>query len=687
MHIDAFPELSAPGSDECQQKASVRWQIGIVSMLAEARCAARFPFLLGSGEPSHLQILAPGIAVVHCAIYADRSGRAMLKTAPGTTVVFNGSEVSSVEIPEASDCSLEISGSFFVIRVDVSVERWLERVDTRTWFLFDTQTRVKQGPFSLPVLVDRIPAGAADSMLAACRGVSMGFWVRDIGPALRALPQDGEDPNPTLPRPASASPGNPASSGFRPGTGSATNKPAEHPPVAKPASPSQPPVQAYSGGNSQPASASSQPPPQQQQHAPPPPAPAAATRPTSTAGDGGVGELNCPVCWLRFGRPDVMHIASHPQLMGDPVLGESFMQRFTASRYNELGQALDPMGHPAFDAACPHCRRKLPSGFLDSMHHIISIVGAQSAGKTYFLSVLTKVLPTVLLQKFKVSLRDSDPSDNVLLNQMKSRLFSASSPQDAFLAKTGFKGDMYEVLPRRDRRVALPKPFVFRLSHLDNERSKASALVFYDNAGEHFEPGVDSVESPGAQHIASASGLVFLFDPLTNPDFRQRLAGHDDPQLRIPRADQQEVILAETEARAKRLLGLQSKSRLTTPLAVVIGKCDTWLNLLGPEPLTDPVRDGVLDHALIRQNSERIKKLLMELCPLVVGNAESISRSVRYFAASPLGCSPKEFTDAQGRTFIGPDPSQISPKYVEIPILWILSYLAPELVPSTNIQA
>ena len=47
-----------------------------------------------------------------------------------------------------------------------------------------------------------------------------------------------------------------------------------------------------------------------------------------------------------------------------------------------LYAALDALGLPCPDLACPHCRRKLPPGFLDVPHHIFSMVGAPSAGKS-----------------------------------------------------------------------------------------------------------------------------------------------------------------------------------------------------------------------------------------------------------------------------------------------------------------
>jgi transcription elongation factor Elf1 len=58
------------------------------------------------------------------------------------------------------------------------------------------------------------------------------------------------------------------------------------------------------------------------------------------------GELTCPVCWLRFDTGDIMHIAVHDSLRGDPVLGEDAQQRFLATRFNNAGQGLDAMGLP-----------------------------------------------------------------------------------------------------------------------------------------------------------------------------------------------------------------------------------------------------------------------------------------------------------------------------------------------------
>lgn len=397
------------------------------------------------------------------------------------------------------------------------------------------------------------------------------------------------------------------------------------------------------------------------------------------------GEFTCPVCWFKFDRGDSMNISVHASLRGDSVLGEEHMQRFLASRFNDRGQALDAMGLVAPEIACPHCRRKLPPNFLDQPHHIFSIVGAPSSGKSYYLSVLIKKMQDVSFKHFGVTFRDAAPSENAVLNDMRNHLFSAGTPEEAYLAKTDLEGALYETLPRQGRQVRLPKPFIFRLS--DRDRSEEGfSIVFYDNAGEHFEPGRNSADSPGAQHIAVASGIFFLFDPLYNPEFRRKLTSQSDPQLEQRRNDQQDILLAESETRIKEILGLSANERISTPLAVIAGKSDAWLQLLGSQPLLPSIVTGKngprISLGNLQTNSDRVRNLLLEICPSIVANAEAISSDVCYFPASPLGHPPVQFKDSHGQLRIGPDPAKLDPQMVEDATLWTLSKIAPSMFPS-----
>lgn len=400
------------------------------------------------------------------------------------------------------------------------------------------------------------------------------------------------------------------------------------------------------------------------------------------------GAFTCPVCWLRFDRGDAMHIAVHQALKGDPLLGEDAMLRFLATNFNNKGQALDAMGVPTSDLACPHCRGKLPPGFLDLRQHILSIVGAPQSGKSYYLSVLTQVAKKTLFSEFNASFHDGDPTGNRMLTAVTNNLFSASTPEQARIAKTGLEGDMYLDVQRMGRRVKMPRPFTFQLSP-SLRPDQSVSLVFYDNAGEHFEPGIDGNMSPGAQHISAASGIIFLFDPTYNLSFRKRLSKGTDPQLNAAGFDQQDTILAEMNVRVKNLRGVDFREKIETPLAVVVGKCDVWAELLGIKKFENPVEKASLNLEKLQTNSRAMRDLLLELVPQVVANAEIISSNVFYFPASSFGCSPEVVTDAagkpkfeNGRPVLGPDPSKISPVLAEIPLLWLLSNFEPGIVPA-----
>lgn len=394
------------------------------------------------------------------------------------------------------------------------------------------------------------------------------------------------------------------------------------------------------------------------------------------------GKYTCPVCWLKFNSGDVMSIASHPDLMGDDILGRDSMKRFWAERFNARGQALDEMGLPCTDLACPHCRRKLPPHFLDMDAHIFSIIGAPSSGKSYYLASLVHEMARSAGVKFNLTWRDADPSGNTMLNEVVNRLFSSDTPEEASLSKTDLEGALYEEFYRHGRMVKLPKPFIFDVS-LNGSRKTPLSLVFYDNAGEHFEPGRNSEDSPGAQHVAVADGLFFLFDPTTSRPFKKLIGDKEDPQLHQKgKLDQQEVIMAETITRISTVLNLRPGERIDKPLAVMVGKCDLWEELLDA-PLRPIYGNGGISQSVIQSNSDIIRRFLIQLHPALCTAAESLSTDVRYFAISQLGCSPKEFVDpVYGGTKIGPDPNMLNPRYVCDPTYWVLSRLSSDFVPS-----
>jgi hypothetical protein len=91
-------------------------------------------------------------------------------------------------------------------------------------------------------------------------------------------------------------------------------------------------------------------------------------------------------------------------------------------------------------------------------------------------------------------------------------------------------------------------------------------------------------------------------------------------------------------------------------------------------------RLALLDQAIVDANSERIRSIMMEISPAVIASAENISQHVRYFPVSCFGHNA--VGEAKGE--IGPDPKQLDPYMVEMPVLWMMSLLLPSFVPSSE---
>ena len=602
--------------------------LGVVNCLSgEYKQGQSSPFVIGSGAESDMVLNDDSILDQHCVIEKTKKGiqlRSIQPEHPDGGVVLDGNSTTLVQLKARTEHSIQVGKSFLIIVTTMSpkkenIQMWGSNIKNGGWIINKSNKAAATRPLQINEVFDaRDSMGLDPDSTPVFKGSSeVGFYLRQ----LMVLEPEREAPITE----------DEIESDKEPVADRVVDEEMENPSMTR-----------YIDSDN--------------------------------------GEFTCPICWLKFDRGDVMHVAVHDSLFGDPLLGEEQMKRFHATRFNDRGQALDECGIPCTEIACPHCRRTLAPGFFDEPHKIFSIVGAPQSGKSYYLTVLIKLLQTTLFRDFGVVFRDADPTGNAPINEMKAHLFSAQNPAQAFLTKTQLEGAMYERLPRYDRMVTLPKPFIYSLSGAESDDENCS-VVFYDNAGEHFQPGQDSTNSPGAQHIASSDAIFFLFDPTINPDFRRSISDSEDPQFKSQVSDQQDIILAETEVRIKKLLGLDRREKVQTPLAIIIGKCDSWIDKIGSENLKNPIVNGTLDVGAVEANSQLVRNLMEEHCPYVIANAERISSDVCYFAASAFGHTPVTFEDDKGVSRIGPDPQKINPMYVEIPTLWALSRVRPGLVP------
>ena len=393
------------------------------------------------------------------------------------------------------------------------------------------------------------------------------------------------------------------------------------------------------------------------------------------------GEILCPHCWKTFPRQYIMYISSHPSLVGDPVCGEHEQTRFFPVVFNSIGQPLDSEGMVCTDMACPHCHLRLPASIVDLNSLYFSIVGAPASGKSYFLTAFTHILRKVLPEYFGNSFLDIDPQMNSMLNSYEKMLFMAVA-QDHFVAlpKTqqigeGFSNQIF----MNGMAMDLPKPFIFELKPIfSTEKEKHLNVIFYDNAGEHFQPGSDIVMNPATQHLSHSNGIIFTFDPTADASMR-RECNRNDPQVaEALKITDQNVLLCEMISRLRRHANLRTDERYPVPCVVCVAKHEVWSSLLdqdlrklNPIHLEPDALEASLDVGLILDVSFAVRELLLKANPAIVNTAESFFEHVVYVPVSNFGTLA--IKNANGA--IGIIPENIDPLWAEIPFLYLLCKL------------
>lgn len=419
-----------------------------------------------------------------------------------------------------------------------------------------------------------------------------------------------------------------------------------------------------------------------------------------------VESLTCPHCWHRF-RPEELHfIATSASLAFDHRLPGGAMRRFLPSQFTLTGDAIDPAGDPAkgtgtcTETACPNCHLKVPRLLALRETFTVSICGAPSAGKSYLLAAMMRMLGE-RLGFFGLSIEDVDAESNAILHDYEKLLFDQPLKDSrVVLLKTDTIGHWYQDVQFGNVTKTLPRPFLYRIDPLsihpikDRARGKAPVLCIYDNAGESFEPGGDKEDSPVTRHMASAKGLLFVFDPTQETTFRAACAERStDPQWADRRVSRQLTLFSEAMGRVLRFRGLQPTDRIDTPLVVILPKYDAWSFLLGDQKLPQPYRelqqkDGsgsirILDMPTVRKVSEQCRQMLAKHAgPMLARITERCNPAkILFVPVSATGCGPAGLNEEGKYYHIAGD---ISPIWAEVPLMALLHGGLPELVPSVR---
>ncbi len=414
-------------------------------------------------------------------------------------------------------------------------------------------------------------------------------------------------------------------------------------------------------------------------------------------------QVTCPHCWHTFPPHEIKWISAHPELRDDIRVPEG-LRRFLPTRFSVTGQAIDARGDLCSELACPRCHLGIPRDVIEMPLAIISMLGAPSSGKSYFLTSSLWQLRHLLSTKFRINFEDSDPSANQKVHQYEETLFLSGKKNTLVaLPKTELDGDLYEQIEMEGGRVvALPKPFIFRMSLLPSHpkvhsiRRNGRTICLYDNAGEHFLPGAQNSSSPGTRHMVTAKALLFVFDPTQNQRVRKLCEGKTpDPQVNSDVSSfRQDLILSEATHRIRAELGLPKGARDKRPLIVILTKYDAWAPIANGKPLATSMLLREMPSGIhqfragqLQMISQLFRKLLLKLAPEIVASAESFSEDVTYIPVSALGCSPKSMSgavssDGSGKEMLGVNPSEIKPAWAEVPLLYAIHRTIPGLIPA-----
>lgn len=390
------------------------------------------------------------------------------------------------------------------------------------------------------------------------------------------------------------------------------------------------------------------------------------------------GDILCPHCWWKFNYEEILYIAEHPDLIGDPICGD-VPKRFLPEKFTSTGKAIDMKGMPCADMACPKCHVFIPKIALKNNDPMIfSMVGAPNSGKSFLLTSMIYMLRQILPTKFNISMVDADPKANFLIHDYENTFFYSDPEKAVSLNKTEEQGDFYNKVIFDDVVINLPKPIFLQMSRMDQgEEGKdlSKTIVMYDNSGESFQPGKDTINNPATLHLGHSESVFYLFDPLQNPLFKSMVSGSGNKQVeKSTTASRQEILLDEVVNR------IEKNTNVTRPfsksLYVLVTKYDLWKSLLkleideNPWEMTD---DGTfsLKSDTVYNSSFAVRSIIEKVCPQLVHSAEENFDKVVFIPVSAIG-KDTEMVEIQNGMF-GVKPKDIKPFGTSLPLISVLA--------------
>lgn len=298
---------------------------------------------------------------------------------------------------------------------------------------------------------------------------------------------------------------------------------------------------------------------------------------------------------------------------------------------------------------CPECGMQLPDNIQEDSTEIVSIVGAKSSGKSYYVaSLLRQIHESGMLARYYQAstmwLMDSKDQYNTR--------YKSSIDRHMRLKGSNLETNIVKDNPPLLLEVKFPKA------------KNSKVFSFFDAAGENFEDlrVVDAIRP----YLAHSSAIIMILDPMQVVKLRIAI-DKQFPGLGTPSESSFTEVLRRTKEIICEELKLNPQKKVNIPLCIAISKWDLVLNTPGlvPEGLMVSKQNlqntSSYDPGITETASQELRSLMMDWEANLVTTVDDNFSSVKFFAFSAWG-----LVNSVTNTV-----PELAPYRVEEPMLWI----------------
>ena len=368
------------------------------------------------------------------------------------------------------------------------------------------------------------------------------------------------------------------------------------------------------------------------------------------------GKFTCPFCFSEYDKERIKYVC--------PDCGETTYPKTSAEK-KKPSIRCEHCGRMATVRLCPECgeynkqipeeaKGVIPLGALDADGSLpFCIIGVSSSGKTNFITVMLHELSRVSELRIALSAQNKYTRDvqrenytNIYENHIPPR---PTDPTEL--------GDRL-------------KPQLWQIKNLMRQKSNTTptyTFTIYDGAGEDHSERLDP-SSAICGYINASNAIIITLDPLIltnlrrmiNPDVRRNSGASEGD------TNSAEDIVNSVAAYIKAARGLNTNKMLTIPVAVVLTKFDTILQL-DSLPAGAVVRKPSMTFSRGKVNLTEISQVIRDWLYGIgegsfIAALESNFKNFYFFGVSSYGEPP----ETQGSV-----NENIKPHRILDPVLWL----------------